>query len=249
MVRIYKLSKLPSIAEYVAGLTAIQPRISELQLRLLQAQYGASKRTVTATQLANLTGISHPVVNSQYGRLGHIFCDEIGFDPSKYIDDKYWWWSVWSIGYETHDQGYLWEMHPEVAEVLETLGWVDNAITGFATVFPDEVDSTEIFCEGAVRQIAVNAYERDPKARQKCIDYYGSNCSVCDFNFGKVFGQLGEGFIHVHHLRPISEIAQEYEVDPIKDLRPVCPNCHAMIHRRSPLLSIEEIIELKKSLE
>jgi predicted HNH restriction endonuclease len=347
MVRIYKLSRLPSIAEYVAGLTAIQTRISELQLRLLQAQYGASKRTVTATQLADLTGISRPVVNSQYGRLGHIFCDAIGFDPSKYIDDKYWWWSVWSIGYETRDQGYLWEMHPEVAEVLETLGWIDNAITGLAnealyekilstlrydkddrsppdsrrraqfkigwenaafqrrpytdaklnavltwnnlgyrfgtelghcseleinkaydflarrysikvtelsfesaaTVFPDEVDSTEIFREGSVRQVSVNAHERDPKARQKCIDYYGLNCSVCNFNFGKVFGQLGEGFIHVHHLCPISEIAAEYEVDPVKDLRPVCPNCHAMIHRRSPPLSIEEIIELKRPIE
>ena len=112
--------------------------------------------------------------------------------------------------------------------------------------FPDEVDPTERFREGAVRQVSVNAYERDLKARQKCIDYHGLNCSVCDFNFGKVFGQLGEGFIHVHHLRRVSEIAEEYEVDPVKDLRPVCPNCHAMIHRRSPPLSIEEIVDLMK---
>jgi HNH endonuclease len=110
-----------------------------------------------------------------------------------------------------------------------------------ARIFPDEVNSEETFREGVVRQVSVNAYERDPKARQKCIEYYGLDCSVCGFNFRKVFGQLGEGFIHVHHLRPISEIAAEYEVDPIKDLRPVCPNCHAMIHRRSPPLSIEEI--------
>ncbi|HEY9809147.1 MAG TPA: HNH endonuclease [Halomicronema sp.] len=109
-----------------------------------------------------------------------------------------------------------------------------------ARIFPDEV-TEETFREGAVRQVSVNAYERDPKARQKCIEYYGLDCSVCSFNFSKVFGQLGEGFIHVHHLRPISEIRSEYEVDPIKDLRPVCPNCHAMIHRHSPPLSIEEI--------
>ena len=98
--------------------------------------------------------------------------------------------------------------------------------------FPDEVDSVQTFREGAVRQVSVNAYEREPKARQKCIDYYGSSCSICDFDFGRAFGQLGKGFIHVHHLRPISEIAEEYEIDPIKDLRPVCPNCHAMIHRK-----------------
>lgn len=78
-------------------------------------------------------------------------------------------------------------------------------------VFPDEVTSEEVFREGAVRQVSVNAYERDPKARQKCINYYGVSCSVCNFNFGRVFGELGEGFIHVHHLHPISEIAEEYE--------------------------------------
>ncbi|MEG4840385.1 HNH endonuclease [Microcoleus sp. B9-D4] len=113
--------------------------------------------------------------------------------------------------------------------------------------FPDEVDAVQTFREGAVRQVSVNAYEREPKARQKCIDYYGSSCYICDFDFGKTFGQPGKGFIHVHHLKPLSEIAEEYEIDPIKDLRPVCPNCHAMIHRRSPPFSLEEIQMLLKS--
>lgn len=113
--------------------------------------------------------------------------------------------------------------------------------------FPDEVDSVQTFREGAVRQVSVNAYEREPKARQKCIDYYGSSCFICDFDFGRAFGQRGKGFIHVHHLRPLSEIAEEYEIDPIKDLRPVCPNCHAMIHRRSPPFSLEEIKMFLKS--
>lgn len=76
---------------------------------------------------------------------------------------------------------------------------------------------------------------------ERCIDHYGTNCFVCGFNFGKVFGRLGEGFIHVHHLQPLSEIGREYEVDPIKDLRPLCPNCHAMIHRRSPPLAIDDL--------
>ncbi|WP_371416419.1 HNH endonuclease [Dolichospermum sp. UHCC 0299] len=76
---------------------------------------------------------------------------------------------------------------------------------------------------------------------KKCISHYGTSCFVCGFNFGKIFGELGEGFIHVHHLKPLSQIGTEYEVDPVKDLRPVCPNCHAMIHRKSPPLSIDEI--------
>lgn len=55
------------------------------------------------------------------------------------------------------------------------------------------------------------------------------------------------GFIHVHHINQISDIGKEYEVDPIKDLIPVCPNCHAMIHSKRPAFTIEEIKEIRKT--
>jgi predicted HNH restriction endonuclease len=64
---------------------------------------------------------------------------------------------------------------------------------------------------------------------------------VCGFDFVAAYGELGDGFIHVHHVRPLSDIGEEYEVDPIKDLRPVCPNCHAMIHRVLRAMSIERL--------
>jgi 5-methylcytosine-specific restriction protein A len=106
---------------------------------------------------------------------------------------------------------------------------------------PEEIPENNTHYEGAVQQVTVNAYERNAKARKDCVEHYGASCFVCGFDFGKVFGKLGDGFIHVHHLRPLSEIKEEYQVDPIDDLRPICPNCHAMIHRRSPPLSIEQI--------
>jgi 5-methylcytosine-specific restriction enzyme A len=114
-------------------------------------------------------------------------------------------------------------------------------------IFPDEVHEFQVFREGAQCQVSVNAYERSPVARQKCIEHYGASCYVCDFNFGVVFGELGEGFIHVHHLLSLSDVGEEYKVSPINDLRPVCPNCHAMIHRRSPPFSIEEIKAMRVS--
>jgi 5-methylcytosine-specific restriction enzyme A len=110
-----------------------------------------------------------------------------------------------------------------------------------AGIFPDEINLTSVLHEGAVCQVSVNSFERNPLARQICLEHYGTSCCVCGFNFGRVFGELGEGFIHVHHLRQLSEIGKEYIVDPVKDLRPVCPNCHAMIHRNSVPLSIQEI--------
>lgn len=109
--------------------------------------------------------------------------------------------------------------------------------------YPDEVENKYI--EGSFKTVTVNAYERSKKARNKCIDHYGVNCMVCNFNFANVYGSLGEGFIHVHHLKPLSEIEKEYKVDPINDLRPVCPNCHAMLHRKGNI----SIHELTKGIE
>jgi 5-methylcytosine-specific restriction protein A len=109
------------------------------------------------------------------------------------------------------------------------------------TLFPDEVREVKILKEGTITQVTVNAYERNNEARKQCIEYYGTTCYVCGFNFEKVYGEIGQGFIHVHHLIPLSKINQEYEIDPIKDLRPVCPNCHAMIHLKNPPYTIEQI--------
>jgi HNH endonuclease len=51
-------------------------------------------------------------------------------------------------------------------------------------------------------------------------------------------------YLHVHHLRPLSQAGGARAVDPVADLRPVCPNCHAVLHRREPVFSIEELREL-----
>jgi 5-methylcytosine-specific restriction protein A len=109
---------------------------------------------------------------------------------------------------------------------------------------PDEVINPREYHEGAVKQIAVNVYERNPEARRKCLEHYGFDCYVCDFNFERVYGAIGENFIHVHHLKPLSETGKTYKVDPIRDLRPVCPNCHAIVHTRTPPYSIEEVQEM-----
>ena len=97
------------------------------------------------------------------------------------------------------------------------------------------------FSEGASRLVTVNYYERNPAARRTCIEYHGVSCAVCGFSFAQVYGRLGEGFIQVHHLNPVSDQDGEYTLDPVRDMRPVCPNCHAMIHKRRPPYSIEEL--------
>jgi 5-methylcytosine-specific restriction protein A len=108
-------------------------------------------------------------------------------------------------------------------------------------VLPEEVLDDATFYEGGKQRITVNAYERNPKARKACIAHYGTRCQVCGFDFREQYGEIGQGIIHVHHLKPLSDIGKEYEIDPIQDLIPVCPNCHTIIHQRNPPYMVEEV--------
>jgi hypothetical protein len=109
------------------------------------------------------------------------------------------------------------------------------------TFYPDELPQNGTYHEGMDQQVLVNRFERSPEARNACIAHHGPTCQVCHLDFSERYGELGAGFIHVHHRMPISSVGSEYRIDPIKDLVPVCPNCHAMLHRREPPLEIEEL--------
>jgi HNH endonuclease len=116
--------------------------------------------------------------------------------------------------------------------------------TPFVQLFPNEISNSTPVVEGAKRQVIVNSYERDASARKLCLHKWGVNCSVCNLNFEKVYGKIGNGFVHVHHLTPISSIKEEYVLVPERDMRPVCPNCHAMLHQRDPPFLIEELRDI-----
>lgn len=100
--------------------------------------------------------------------------------------------------------------------------------------------------EGLGVKVKVNRYERNQIARNKCIEYKGSKCVICGFDFGEFYGDFAKGFIHVHHIIPISYIKSNYTINYKEDLIPVCPNCHAMLHHKvnSRLLTIEQLMEI-----
>lgn len=116
-------------------------------------------------------------------------------------------------------------------------GQIREALSTQATSEP------EVFSEGAPTEVLQTRYERDPAARRACIEHYGNSCQVCGVNMKDVYGTWGDGFIHVHHRVPVSAIGEAYVVDPIADLVPVCPNCHAMLHRGPTPLPVEELRE------
>ncbi|MEX2173804.1 MAG: HNH endonuclease [Pirellulaceae bacterium] len=220
----------PSPAQYAAAFRRVSG-ITDAQLEMLRLHYHAHDRTITATAMATAQGYHHySVANSVYGRLGRLVGESLEYNPMKERLGTL-------VTFENRNNEWHWIMRPEVATALEELGWVDTA----NILLPEESEATTTLFEGAVYRVPVNVYERNPKARQLCLAEYGYDCVVCRFNFVARYGDVGREFIHVHHLTPVSDIGREYEIDPIRDLRPICPNCHAMIHRRIPAYTIDEV--------
>lgn len=104
-----------------------------------------------------------------------------------------------------------------------------------------EAEASKHFFEGAMRRVSSNVYERDRNARDRCIETHGATCTVCNFNFQAVYGDSAAGFIHVHHVTPLSSIRELHQTNPIEDLVPLCPNCHCVVHMANPPYSVEQV--------
>lgn len=124
----------------------------------------------------------------------------------------------------------------------ESLNYILNVVYGIIDKHI-ECNDEQLLTEGKVSKSVSVTHERNLKARQICLKHNGYNCKVCGMDFEKMYGELGKGFIHVHHIVPVSERGGEYEVDPIKDLVPVCPNCHAMLHHKGTI-SVDDLIKI-----
>ena len=124
------------------------------------------------------------------------------------------------------------------------------AITLFASILPVKkiafrsADEVLGFPEGAVSQVLVNKYERDPKNRSAAIAIHGKSCLACGFNYTDFYGELGDEYIVVHHVVPVSKIGPDYDINPSTDLVTLCANCHAMVHRQDPPLTVAQLREI-----
>lgn len=219
--------------DYVAAMRQIP--MAPHQMRMLQAHYHAPNRTLTATQMCKILGYpKHHAANLHYGKLGRLVGEHLAWYP---LPDQ----TVYVlVTFEKPGREWHWIMRSPVAEALERLGWVE----GNNPIIPEEVQPDVPLYEGALRRIAVNAYERSNAAREKCILHYGCRCASCGLMLAEKYGEAAQGLIHVHHLRQLSEINAAYRVDPVKDLRPVCPTCHAVIHSRVPPFTLQEVVDM-----
>lgn len=103
-------------------------------------------------------------------------------------------------------------------------------------------EKSSCYVEGGKKVYYSTKYERNAKCRQEAIRIHGCKCKVCGFDFKNVYGELGSGYIEIHHKKPLHSLDDEEEVNPVTDLVPVCSNCHRMLHRRRDrIITVDEL--------
>jgi len=165
-------------------------------------------------------------------------------DPEEHIFRREW------LPKDVYRKRQIWDsqqsgvrLPPDIAGQLEKDWTKFLKRMKYAHDEPASVDSEGVptFEEGETRERLLNDYKRSSTARQFCLDHYGHKCCVCGFVFAELYGDLGKEYMHVHHLTSISSKGGVYTLDPIRDLRPVCPNCHAMLHMKKPALTVRRL--------
>ena len=129
------------------------------------------------------------------------------------------------------------------AYIKEVLDYINSG--NYSSMIDEECIKEELYYaeSGVAKKSITKSYERNPKARKACLQKMGTACMICGFDSGETYGEEFGGKIHVHHIVPIHQVNKEYKVDPEKDLIPVCPNCHMMLHTKinGKEVTIEEL--------
>lgn len=216
---------------------------SDYDLSIFQALYSFENHQAYASQIGLILGhkgkTPQSPINLEIGKYAKRIAQHFDIEFSKRENQKFKYWDLFFNGW---DEGnfFMWQLKPEIVVALE-----QNKLTGIELISEEfSIEESEDLFEGAKKTVTINAFERNPKARSRCLENWGTKCIICGFDFEKIYGDIGKGFIHVHHLIPVAQIGKSYQIDPISDLRPVCPNCHSMIHMKNPPMTINEMKEL-----
>lgn len=219
---------------------ALQNEIfSKAEMKVLGYFLSAPDNTLNAIQLASLMGYSgFGGSNFIVGAIGKKISERYMIHPDNWNQAGPNWWSV--ISYGERQDYFCWTLKPQVINALKKSEKIIEL--GFQYENDEMVNVTpEGNEEGGRISVLVSIYERDANNRISCIEYHGCKCAICGFDFREVYGEIGKGYIQVHHIVPLNELKQVLKINPQTDLIPVCSNCHSMVHRRKPAFKIDEI--------
>ena len=152
------------------------------------------------------------------------------------------------------DESAVWELYASnkdeltrVSDAIRDLVSLNDTLPQIEGILPDEQEAEE----GRVLTRLHRFRERDPaivgrKKQRTLKEQKALACEGCQFDFEKSYGDRGHGFIECHHTKPLSELSSQGGTTKISDLSLVCSNCHRMIHKSRPWLSIAQLQDLVK---
>ena len=113
------------------------------------------------------------------------------------------------------------------------------------TDFTKNKISDEGFPEGKIVERKHIARERNSALVKSAKDAYKKSnkrlsCEACNFDFEKVYGEWGSDYIEAHHIVPVSEMKSSQKTK-ITDIAMVCSNCHRILHRSRPWLTVGQL--------
>ena len=178
------------------------------------------------------------------GALIDLLINDKSFEPSEPQN----WPEVWTnIIIKMKKRGLVLEKESEY-NFSEAFPWATGFFGMTLALLPlEEVSEIEVPSEfeGSSNYFEkVKKYERSRINRAACIEVHGNSCKICSFSFGNTYGSYGEGFIHVHHIVPLSEMGGGYSLNPGTDLIPICPNCHSMLHLKQDVIHPDDLKKL-----
>lgn len=224
----------------------------------------AKKKMITYGELAKLFGVSPQTVGKDIGEISKL-CHDLGLPliSGMVVNKETLYPDIDGFGglcFEMNEyQEYKNDYTALVAKCLDDIHTCKNwhilakhlgvTIKGISPVQDPIVNQAqEETVEGARIQITATTYERKPENRAKCLEKWGTTCQICGFDAAKIYGSEFSGLIHVHHIQALSEVGQEHEINPEKDLIPVCPNCHMILHAKKDGTYTPDEIRSKLSL-
>lgn len=228
-----------SIKKYQTILSTLsEPRKNILINYYLSSPYYDTVEIAEALNYQNINS-----VNLQLGSLGVFFSRETGVVPKELYEYK----GKERIAYFTLVHGVFekgWQLVRNLEIAIENLGWVkdmevDNTVVKLETEI--NTDVKQLYREGKVERVFVNRFERDKRLREACLKIHKNKCAACKIDFKKMYGDDIPDIIHVHHIKPLREVRKEKYKSPLKDLIPLCPNCHAVVHSQKEIMSIENL--------
>jgi predicted HNH restriction endonuclease len=227
-----------SVSQYKKALPSLsKPRRNILLKLYAYGPFRNSNYIAAALDYPNFNS-----ANVQIGTFGRVIGEMLSEVPEEtYMHKGKERPSYFSFVHDYYEEG--WDLVPNLQKAMENLGWTKELTADDYERLETEEKAIDrsFFKDGKLIQVSVNRYERDQKARKQCLKVHGNKCIGCELDFKKMYGPDINDIIHVHHTMQLSQVGKETIKNVIKDLVPLCPNCHAVVHSTPKLMSVEDL--------